>query len=335
MPSTRKAPVANTRKKVTASARARINTGKAKRTTNNNGSYIQETAKKTVSNVVNFPLTDPISGPATTDPANDAILAYLKKIDDTTKALGQRVQQIERNQSIDVTPLRPRSHSHDADQPNEFMLLCVSTGRQNRHVLRFQDPTSPNAHARQEQQQHSNDGPTSQQVSASQGAMDVTQPPLAQDLQRDSIIPNVDVLRRNPMVSQAVSNVLASYDTQLQNQFLQGKQATSRRSGRYNTTDTTIMPPGFRWPNEGYHGAKGKKRAVYDDLTLPQWAVGQLSNIHQIWDPTLLRQALLQVILALRDATSLPWQAVRDAWVTLCTTWRKVVLHRLTAPSGL
>ena len=255
---------------------------------------------------MNLPSTDPISGPATTDSANDTILAYLKKIDDTTKALGQRVQQIERNQSIDVKPLRPQSHSHDADQPNEFILPCASTGRQNCHVLRFQDPTSPNAHVQQEQQQPSSHGPTFQQMSASQGGMDVTQPPLAQDLHRDSIVPNVDVLRRNPTISQAVSNVVASYDTQLQNQILQGKQATSRCSGRYNTTDTTIMPPEFRWPNEGYHGTKGKKCAVYDDLTLPQWAVGQLSNIHQIRDPTLLRQALLQVILALKDATSLP-----------------------------
>ena len=48
---------------------------------------------------------------------------------------------------------------------------------------------------------------------------------------------------------------------------------------------------------------------------LPQWAGGQLSNIHQIEDPSLVKQSLLQVILALRNATSLPWQAVRNAWV--------------------
>ena len=82
MPGTRKAPVANARKKVTASARARVNTGKAKRTTDNNGSYIQEISKKTVSNAMNLPSTDPISGPVNTDSANYAILAYSKKIDD-------------------------------------------------------------------------------------------------------------------------------------------------------------------------------------------------------------------------------------------------------------
>ena len=33
-------------------------------------------------------------------------------------------------------------------------------------------------------------------------------------------------------------------------------------------------------------------------------------------DPGVLRQALLQTILALKDATSLPWSAVRSAWAT-------------------
>ena len=82
---------------------------------------------------------------------------------------------------------------------------------------------------------------------------------------------------------------------------------------RIQSTDTTTALPEYRWPNEGYHGSKGKKQVLYDDLSLPQWAVGQLTNVHKIQDPTLLRQALLQVILALRDVTSLPWQAVRDA----------------------
>ena len=51
MPSTKKVSVANVRKKVTASARASINTEWAKRTSDNNGSYIQDTTKKTVSNI--------------------------------------------------------------------------------------------------------------------------------------------------------------------------------------------------------------------------------------------------------------------------------------------
>ena len=59
-----------------------------------------------------------------------------------------------------------------------------------------------------------------------------------------------------------------------------------------------------------------EKRVLYDDLTLPQWIVGQLSNIYQMRDQTTARHSLLQVILALKDATSLPWTAVRSAWAT-------------------
>ena len=129
MPSTRKEPVANARKKVTASARARINTGQAKKTSDNNGSYIQDTTKKTVRNVQSLSSTGPDSGPALQQTSNDAILAYLKRIDDSTKELGERVQAIERNQSIDVTPVRQQLHSHDGDPPNAFMLPAASTGR--------------------------------------------------------------------------------------------------------------------------------------------------------------------------------------------------------------
>ena len=72
--------------------------------------------------------------------------------------------------------------------------------------------------------------------------------------------------------------------------------------------------PELRWPNKGYLGVNAKKRILYDDLSLPEWAVGQLSNVFHIQDTNLARQALLQVILALKDATSLPWETVRSAW---------------------
>ena len=273
-------------------------------------SYIQDITKETVSTVPSLSSTGPDPGSASTQTSNDAILAYLKRIDDSTKALGERVQAIERNHSIEVTPVRQRLHSHDDDPPNTFVLPAASTGRQNRHSLRFRDPAPEVLRSSNTNRQfHVQD--TMSQPLTSQASADI--PQSSRDRDRDSIIPGVDVLRWNATVSQAVSSVLASYDAQIQSQVLQGKQA-SKRSGRYNTTDTTTALPEYRWPNEGYHGSKGKKRVLYDDLSLPQWAVGQLTNVHQIQDPTLLRQALLQVILALRDATSLPWQAVRDAW---------------------
>ena len=89
---------------------------------------------------------------------------------------------------------------------------------------------------------------------------------------------------------------------------------TSHKSGHYNATDIITAPPESRWPNDGYHGSSGRKRVVYDDLLMAQWAVGQLSNIYNMKNPDTLRQALLQVILAIKDATSLPWPAVRNPW---------------------
>ena len=85
-------------------------------------------------------------------------------------------------------------------------------------------------------------------------------------------------------------------------------------SGRYNTVDAIISETERRWPNEGFHGGQGKKRLTYDELTLPQWVAGQLANIYSIRDHTVARQALLQVIHSMRDATSLPWVAVRNAY---------------------
>ena len=96
----------------------------------------------------------------------------------------------------------------------------------------------------------------------------------------------------------------------------QGKPVTSHRSGHYNTVDAIISEIEKHWPNEGFHGSQGKKRLTYDELSLPQWVAGQLSNIYNIRDHTLAHQALLQVIHSMCDATLLPWVAVCNAYAS-------------------
>ena len=49
-------------------------------------------------------------------------------------------------------------------------------------------------------------------------------------------------------------------------------------------------------------------------MNIQQWAAGQMNNVLQIQNDTLLRQVLTQVTLALRDAVALPWTDVRAAW---------------------
>ena len=60
----------------------------------------------------------------------------------------------------------------------------------------------------------------------------------------------------------------------------------------------------------------GKKQVTYDELSLPQWAAGQLTNIHSKSDPILVKQAILQMTLAMRDTASLSWAGVKSAWAS-------------------
>ena len=130
---------------------------------------------------------------------------------------------------------------------------------------------------------------------------------------RDAILPDINVIRNNHNISDAVSRVLASYEQQSRLQASQGKPHSGKKSGRFNLTDLCTATPEARWPNEGFQVSSGNKHIGYDYLTLPQWAAGQLTNVLQIKDTTLMKQALLQVVLLLRNASSLPWPVVRGA----------------------
>ena len=86
-------------------------------------------------------------------------------------------------------------------------------------------------------------------------------PSQADPSRQDAILPSVDVLRCIPTVADRVTSVLASYEQQSRQEAAQGKIAAAKKSGRYNTVDIVTVPPHLRWPNEGCHGANGKKNA--------------------------------------------------------------------------
>ena len=67
-----------------------------------------------------------------------------------------------------------------------------------------------------------------------------------------------------------ILNLLGAYEEKARSS-LQGRQQ--------NQVDVVQKALEFCWPNKDYHAPAGKKRVVDDDLTLPQWIVGQLSNI--------------------------------------------------------
>ena len=140
------------------------------------------------------------------------------------------------------------------------------------------------------------------------------------DIQNDRVLSQLETVTQLPSVSNTVSTLLGAHEDQART-TLQGRQ--HRKSGRYNSVVLVQTAPEFCWCKEGYHAPTGKKRMIYDDLMLPQWVVGQLSNIYPMRNQTTARHALLQVILAMKDAASLPWSAVRS-WPPQCVTWRRV-----------
>ena len=179
------------------------------------------------------------------------------------------------------------------------------------HRIPGQQPVIPVQHT-----QHSIPGRLTTTSTEGRGiTTDNNRPVLATNEVRDAIAPRPDVLRSIPSISTAVSQLLASYEQQSDRDILQGKSTVIRKkSGRYNTTDTTSVGPQFQWPNEGLVSASHLKKPAYDDLSLAQWTSGQLSNILLVEDPALSKCMLVQMAAAMRDAVSLPWPVVRLAW---------------------
>ena len=79
------------------------------------------------------------------------------------------------------------------------------------------------------------------------------------DMWKDAVLPDLNTLRQNQTVSQAVAQLVASYKQQAWMDFTQGRQHLVKCSGRYNTTDVITEPPHLRWANEGFHMGNGKK----------------------------------------------------------------------------
>ena len=101
--------------------------------------------------------------------------------------------------------------------------------------------------------------------------------------------------------------------------FYKVSMVSRRKSGCYNTTDTTSVSPQFQWLNEGLVSASHLKKPACDELSLAQWASGHLSNILLVEDQALSRSMLVQMAAALKDAVALPWPVVRLAWAVSMT----------------
>ena len=273
MPSTKKkTPAANLRKKVTASARARTSVRKTKKVSSElHGSYIQPVSTVTATANDTVTATSTQLAPSST---NDAILSLLQDMNRSNQQIVKRIDILERQQSANSTPIVARSQSRVHSNPL-FPAHLTSDPTQGHHVG-FQSLQTTIKDPREHRDLISTEPNPSASHQPSTAAVNTIQ---WQDSRRDAVIPSLDALRSNPTLSQAVSQILSTYEGQAKLDAAQGKASNTRRSGRFNATDIVTTPPELRWANEDFHGGQGKKRILY-------------------------------------DATSLPWQAVRSAWAT-------------------
>ena len=191
MPSSKKLP-AMTRKKVTASARAKTSPQKRHntRTVDQSGSYLK--ASRTVSN-------KPSSSQGTVSSEasnNDAILAMLHKLDDSNKILAQRVDRVEQR-SFTSSPLGQGVHAVNFRRGD----LQTSPQAGLNHQATTRGPSSMVT-----------DNLLGHQHHAMEAADRVRLVHQGQEMTRDAVLPTMDNLHRIPTVAEAVNNILASYE---------------------------------------------------------------------------------------------------------------------------
>ena len=250
MPSSKKAP-SMTRKKVTASARARISTRKIRKDTHKdlNESYIQAASQPPVSTMPSTSTQDP--DPRGSDSSN-AILSMLTELSESSRALLTRIERVEQRQTTAAYDSQTPPGPHGTDRFPHIPSHTV--GREDRHRQVQLPPVNVTSQQTSGAEFHSG-----RQHLASQ-AMGPAQVPATAttqlDVQNDGVLPQLETLRQLPSVSNTVSTLLGAYEEQARTS-LQGRQ--TRESGRYNSVDVVKTAPEFRWPNEGYHAPGGKK----------------------------------------------------------------------------
>ena len=263
----------------------------------NDGSYLVSDASSDV------PAMQLTSNSAPGETNNTVLMAFLQKLDDSNRQIMRRMDDLERQNTINSTPVcspstgarlvtideRPTVQNHrsqspagpsEALNPRElFTAHPPPTVPELPGQVRCNRRTSTNAEDRRVSAKPSlirsanselfapSNGHLNNHIFRSTDDSAVRQP----------TVPTVDALRRMPTVNDAVTQLLSHYEQGTGQELNQGKPV-SKRSGRYNNTDTSALYPQFRWPNEGYTGGATKKWIGYDDLSVPQWVAGQLTN---------------------------------------------------------
>ena len=299
----KKSPATTSKKKALSSTKARTGVGKptkkGKATSANDGSYLQQFHPSTheVVSTVNKTTTHDSSQLGISASSGQVIIEMLQKLDASNQALAKRIDHIERQGSFSSTSMTSPTSQHP------LAARHIDIDRTQANASTTQLPT----------------GIWSQLAGMNTTTVPLTQPTststrVQTQISHDGIAPKLEVMRSTPSISTAVSQLLARYEEQADQEARPGKTYSYRkRSGRYNVTATSTVGPQYRWPNERLVSNSHTKKPAYDELSLAQWISGQLNNILLVEDNSMLRSMLTQVSMAMRDAVSLPWPAVRSA----------------------
>ena len=203
------------------------------------------------------------------------------------------------------------TNSSGQDQHNTLlaMLSDIAEGQkalaERVSVIETASRPTPEVHARE-----------SQHPTAISSRSHVSLPPNDHLLQPDMTgeAPTLDMLRSQPSANQAADEVIDQMDSSVRRRMM--ATTNPRKSGRFNSSDLPGADPMLRWPNEGTKVISGKRKIPYDDLSIPQWVYGQVTNILQVRFYPIQNYMLIQLVYAMKDAAHLPWHAVRDAYAS-------------------
>ena len=285
MPSTKKKSPSEAKKKSLVSTKAKTSIKKNTKTSKpvdvNDGSYLQgseamahSSTHKGVSTVSNS--AGNTVQEETSASMNQAILSMLHKIDASNQALTKRMDDLERQNTISSTPVA----SPTSQYPGASHITNIRQDKVNMSVAQASAGTSQAISVTCPSVMNS----IPVAISSSARGMPSGARELSQ-VAKDSVATRLEVMRSNPSISTAVSQLLAHYDDQADQDAMPGKGPNYRKkSGRYNITDTSVVGPQFKWPNEGLISISHLKKPTYDDLNMAQWVSGQLNNVLLIED---------------------------------------------------
>ena len=292
MPSTRaKAPLSANKKKFLSAMTVRTKKRSSLKVSQADGSYLQVGSDNGTVSASSQPFTSVSQVAGISDP-NQAILSAISRLEAANQDLAHWMDRMERRGDTNSTPVQ-------SPRPRDTVSFNLPQGS------RLGRDSSPIAPQRTNSQAHHGGG-AGRVPGSHQSLPNASHTPFPRPLSsnistshtevteasRDAIVPSVETVRSIPSISSAVSKLLAQYEEQTHQDVIPGKVLMRKKSGRYNTTDTCTARPEVRWPNEGYVSTGATKKPSYDDLSLAQWASGQLSNILLIQDFELMKCVL-------------------------------------------